>query len=113
MKRSVTRAKPGLPPHQSGFASSTARSPGVQEPKRYGPVPIAALPLLKSSLPTDGPSFAGRMKMSPICSISVGVGCGVRMCSVSGSTTVTAATLVTACVQGAGLCRMWRTRSSE
>ena len=42
MKRSVTCANSGLPRHQSGLASSTTRSFGVQERKRYGPVPIAA-----------------------------------------------------------------------
>ena len=81
-KRSVMRCQSGLPPHQSGFACITTRSFGVQDTKRYGPVPIAALPLLKSSLPRSGPSLAGSMKIRPICCISNGVGTGVRMCRV-------------------------------
>ncbi len=95
-KRSVMRCHSGLPPHQSGFACITTRSFGVQDTNLYGPVPIAAWPLLKSSLPRLGPSLAGSMKMSPICCISSGVGTGVRICRVWSSTASAAATLVTA-----------------
>ena len=76
--------------------SSTSCSRGVQETKRYGPVPMAARPELKASLLSCGVSPAvaraevmnSRMKSFG----SVGAGPSVITRTVSGSTTCTSCT---------------------
>ena len=39
-----------LPPHQASLRTSSSRSPFAKRENLYGPVPIAALPVLKSSV---------------------------------------------------------------
>src|SRR5271165_424917 len=48
--RSVTLVQSGLAPQYRSFRATTSGSPGRHETKRYGPVPIAAAPVLKSSV---------------------------------------------------------------
>src|SRR6266850_7970338 len=48
--RSVTFSQGDLPPHQLSFRASSRRSLFVYLTTLYGPAPIAALPLLKSSV---------------------------------------------------------------
>ena len=59
--------------------SSTTRSPATYSLNRYGPVPIMALPELKSSVFTVGASFACTMRTATMSFGSSGCGRSVTM----------------------------------
>ena len=84
--RSVTFSHGVLPPHHASLRTSSMRSPFVNFASLYGPVPIAALPELKSSVD----AFANCLLMIAICVMSDGIsgyGCAVLKRIVYGSTT--------------------------
>src|SRR2546428_10782545 len=67
--RSVTFSHGDLPPHQLSFRASSRRSLFVYLTTLYGPAPIAAFPLLKSSVD----ALAYCLEMIATCIMSVGI----------------------------------------
>src|SRR5450755_3523617 len=88
------------------------RSPLAKRTSLYGPVPIAALPLLKSSVD----AFAADFEMIATCVMSVGIsGYGVAVLKriVNGSTTTISLTCLVNAVKGDGLFGTCGTRSID
>ena len=67
--RIVTRSHGVLPPHQPSKRASSIRSPLAKRTSLYGPVPLAALPELKSSVD----AFSADFEMIAICVRSDGI----------------------------------------
>ena len=84
-RRSVALSHVVFPPHQASFLASSRRSPLAKRTNLYGPVPIAALPLLKSSVVAPVAAFFEMMYTVERSFGSSGCGFSVVMISVCGS----------------------------